>query len=206
MQEDNSKVLAAIELAYKYHTKPRKSSIVPNAPYTCHLAGVASEVAECGGSQEAIAAAWLHDMLEDVSSESANEILDACGPVVLSLVRECTEIGTGDGGDFKAPWKTRKDAYLAHIATVSQEALLISVADKLQSARNLKRMFQRMDDDAYLPYVKEAPENERKSLVLWFHRSLEVAFQARLEALGGHVGIQALIDDFAEIVGYLHKY
>lgn len=206
MQEDNSKVLAAIELAYKHHTKPRKSSIVPNAPYTCHLAGVASEVAECGGSPDAVAAAWLHDLLEDVSKDLGGSILEACGGRVLALVLECTEIGTGDGGDFKAPWKTRKDAYLAHLANVSLEALLISVADKLQSARNLKRMFQRMDDDAYLPYVKEVPESERKGLVLWFHRSLEVAFQARLEALGGHVGIQALIDDFAEIVGYLHKY
>jgi (p)ppGpp synthase/HD superfamily hydrolase len=54
---------------------------------------------------------------------------------VAQLVAECTEQGTG--GEVKAPWKERKDAYLAHIRVASSGALLISVADKLQSLREL---------------------------------------------------------------------
>lgn len=196
-----------------HNEQKRKASIVPGAPYISHLIEVAGMALANGGDEETGAAALLHDALEDVSEAVAQQIEAACGSRVMSLVRECTEVGTGKGGEFKAPWRERKEAYLHHLLFVSASALLISVADKLQSARELKRQVRIQGNEAYKSYAKKeyATVEERKEAVLWFHRSLEQAFHYRLELLNRDepqpmlVGIQALILDFGEVVAQLER-
>ena len=123
-----------------------------------------------------------------------------------------TEEGTGDPGKEKAPWQGRKMDYLDHISEMSTHALLISVCDKLQSARELKRQVRRQGDGAYRGFVKEVPESGRKDLVLWFHLDLVLSYRTRIrqinESLQGPINeeINALIEDFAEIVEWLDAH
>lgn len=192
----------AVTLAFALHgEQTRKASIIPNAPYISHLMEVAGMVAANGGDDETVAAALLHDAIEDQGAETRDAILEQCGPRVLALVEECTEAGTG--GATKAPWRARKESYLAHIAEASPEALLISVADKLQSARELKRQVRRQGDDAY-SFSGAGKEGQ-----LWFHNALVDAYYARIASLEGGeynlAGIKALIDDFC-VVAWLIEY
>lgn len=207
---ENDLIIRAAALAQQLHAKqPRKASLVPNVPYFCHLLNVAGMVQEAGGSDEMVAAAFLHDVLED--TDCSGELLaQLMPPGVCVLVGECTEIGTS--GPVKADWKPRKDAYIAHLSLVSAGALLISVADKLHSLRGLKQVVRERGDEAYRNLVKSAPTvAERKISTLWFNDQVLLAAWRRLRDLQEHdgieerlaVGIEALLKDFRATLDYL---
>jgi (p)ppGpp synthase/HD superfamily hydrolase len=86
-------------------------------PYIDHPARVAARVATWGGSDEAIAAAWLHDVVEDTSWTSAG-IHAAYGPQVGALVDALT----------KAPHEPNADYYQRVIAA-GPDAILVKMAD-----------------------------------------------------------------------------
>ncbi len=218
-----SLIIEAFTLASTIHaSQVRKAGIVPNVPYMSHLMEVAGMVQAHGGDENTVAAALLHDALEDTDIDP-NDIGRETNFRVLALVRECTEAGTeGSNGQFKAPWKGRKEAYLNHLAHVSPQALLISVADKLQSLREVRRQVRIQGDGAYEAFAKRdfSTIAERELAVLWFHGELAKAFQARIEALKEAVeidpssaakvarlipGVQALVDDFREILQVISK-
>ena len=207
----------AFSLAIELHGKQsRKSSIVPNAAYMSHLMEVAGMVWGCfavndPAAEIVVAAALLHDAIEDQPEEHPwGRIVVECSPEVLNLVESLTEKGTDTAE--KAPWQERKMDYLNHIQEMSTHALLISVCDKLQSARELKRQVRRQGDGAYRGFVKEVPEPERKGLVLWFHLNLVLSYRTRIrqinESLQGPINeaINALIEDFGEVVEWLDAH
>jgi (p)ppGpp synthase/HD superfamily hydrolase len=209
-------VSRAVKLAKSLHEgQTRKSTSGPY--FDLHLLPVADLVYDAGGSYEVIAASLGHDILEDCINENRSRedledlIRDQLGETVLSLIKECTEIGPG--GEDKAPWVERKLAYLKHLKVVSAGALLISVADKLQSARDDLLPYVQERGDAFYDIFKKAGSNtaERKENTLWFHRSLVDAFGSRLEALRSEVSrneyqsIAGLIARFDEIVESLEE-
>src|SRR6266849_3231923 len=98
-------IIRAAELANELHaTHTRKASLVPGVPYLSHLMEVAGMVQSAGGSDEAVAAAWLHDVLEDTIF-TEQHLRQVMPPAVCDLVLECTEQGTD--GPVKAPWRDR---------------------------------------------------------------------------------------------------
>lgn len=205
----------AFDLALALHQfQKRKASIVPNAAYMGHLTEVAGMVWGCFASDDpmagtVVAAALLHDAIEDQPQKSPRELIEAhCGKDVLELVLELTEIGVE--GLEKAPWHDRKAAYLSHISELSTSALLISVCDKLQSARELKRQVRLKGVEAYEAF-KGAGEDkwDRRESVLWFHNNLVLSYLARLTVIGRETAgpiiaaIQVLLDELAEVVLWL---
>ena len=99
-------------------------------PYITHPVAVATLVQRHGGDAEQIIAALLHDVLEDGGTHWAEPIAAGFGPEVLALVRFCTD-GVPDAAGQKAPWRVRKEAYLAHLAQATGPGLLVSACDKL---------------------------------------------------------------------------
>lgn len=207
----------AFELALVLHgQQSRKASIVPNAAYMGHLTEVAGMVQGCFANDDpmagtVVAAALLHDAIEDHPQKSPRELIEAhCGKAVLDLVLECTEIGTE--GLEKAPWHDRKAAYLSHIQELSVSALLISVCDKLQSARELKRQVRRKGRYTYEAFQKAGESIDQcEERIVWFHKELLKAFQCRLNVIGKDLkgpiinAINAYIDDFREVVEWLEE-
>lgn len=205
-------VQRAFLLASILHKKQeRKASVIPGVPYLSHLMEVAGMLQANGAPDEVVAAGLLHDVLEDISASAAVIIQWYCGEVVLSYVKECTEIGTGDGGEFKADWKTRKVAYSHHITTLSVGGFFLSVSDKLQSGRELKRQVRVKGPAAYKFFAKRDYKTvqERKDATLWFHRELANAYKAKLETIERealYLGVQALVLDFEELVDWLEVH
>jgi (p)ppGpp synthase/HD superfamily hydrolase len=209
----NNLIIIAATLAAKLHDgQIRKASLVPGVPYLSHLMEVAGMVQSAGGSDEAVAAAWLHDVLED--TDCTTDQIAVMPDTVIRLILECTEIGTS--GAVKSPWQERKDAYIAHLSTVSTEALLISVADKLQSLRGLRWCVRVQGDAAYQQLVKSAPTvAERRALTLWFNEQVHQAAVERLQTLQDPaqpfanpllVGIEALVEDMYDILLWLRRH
>jgi (p)ppGpp synthase/HD superfamily hydrolase len=93
--------------------------------YINHPAAVAKTVEDVGGTPEMIAAAWLHDVVEDCDV-AITEIESEFGPKVAKLVGEVT-----NPPDIK---KIGKSKYIADkMNTMSSEALTIKLSDRLNN-------------------------------------------------------------------------
>lgn len=204
----------AFALALDLHQfQKRKASVVPYAAYLGHLTEVAGMVYGCFANddpavQTTVAAALLHDAIEDQPMQMPRSRIEAnCGKAALELVTELTEQGTE--GLVKAPWHDRKLAYLSHIQELSVSALLISVCDKLQSARELKRQVRLKGIEAYAKLGMGDDPRDRRESVLWFHNELVLSYLARLSVIGRElagpiiVAINVLVDELAEVVLWL---
>lgn len=103
-------------------------------PYSMHLAAVAKSVESVENATEAmVAAAWLHDVLEDVSSVTRNEIEAEFGSEVASLVVQLTDVSRPADGNRSA----RKARDRDHLAQASPEAQTIKLADLLDNASDI---------------------------------------------------------------------
>lgn len=117
----------AVALALRAHaTQVRK---IDNSPYIVHPLCVAHLLTEHGASEEVVAAAILHDVLEDTTVTAA-EIKNACGAEVLRIVQAVTE-------PQGLPWEERKAAYLLSVKAGGESAWLVSIADKIHNAQSV---------------------------------------------------------------------
>jgi (p)ppGpp synthase/HD superfamily hydrolase len=95
------------------------------APYITHCAEVAAFVKAAGGTDEMIAAAWLHDTVEDTPA-TAEDILREFGSVVARYVAALTsaEKSAGDRAERKAIDRARLGASSPEVKTVKLADLL----------------------------------------------------------------------------------
>jgi (p)ppGpp synthase/HD superfamily hydrolase len=100
--------------------------------YIHHPVAVAELLAEQGFGEQAVAAALLHDVVED-SDASVEDIEAAFGPAVAELVEALTE------DDSIEPFEPRKDAHRRKVAAAGGDSLAIYAADKLSNIRVLRR-------------------------------------------------------------------
>jgi (p)ppGpp synthase/HD superfamily hydrolase len=85
-------------------------------------------VIEHGGTEDQAIAALLHDAAEDQGGEPRlNEIRALYGAPVADIVADCTDAWT----EPKPPWRPRKEAYLAALASKPSASLLVSLAEQL---------------------------------------------------------------------------
>lgn len=103
-------------------------------PYDRHLHQVASIVSSVTDDPEMIAAAWLHDTVEDTPS-TFEEIYDLFGASVGQLVMELTDVSRpGDGNRA-----FRKQMDRQHLALVSARAKTIKLADIIANSVDICR-------------------------------------------------------------------
>jgi GTP pyrophosphokinase len=121
-----------VDFAIRAHGDQRRKG--GPVPYVAHLLAVASLVLEAGGDEDMAIAGLLHDTIED-TDVTAGDVEAAFGPRVAGIVEGCSD---SPGGD-KAPWRERKEAYLAHLRApdTSTDVLVVSRADKLHNARSM---------------------------------------------------------------------
>lgn len=144
-------------------------------PYIAHLMGVASLVLEHGGGEREAIAALLHDAIEDQTqshggdpAEMRERISRRFGKQVLRIVEGCSD----SEGVNKAPWRQRKEAYLARLAAEPRDVQLVSLADKVHNARSLVTDLRRHGAGAWLKF--NAPREEQ----VWLLRALVAVFRS----------------------------
>ena len=96
-------------------------------PYIVHPVQVAFGVGEYTGNEQIIAAALLHDVLEDCADVTLPLLQKEFGDHVAQLV---SEVSLVENEKYKT-WKEKKDAYLEKIKRASGDALLIVALDKM---------------------------------------------------------------------------
>lgn len=117
-----TKAHAAIDQRRKY----------TNDAYIVHPQAVMEIVSSVPHSEEMLAAAWLHDTVEDTPT-TLSDIESHFGPQVAALVAMLTNVSsTGGGNRFE-----RKNRDRRHSATASPEAKTIKLADMIDNTRSL---------------------------------------------------------------------
>jgi (p)ppGpp synthase/HD superfamily hydrolase len=166
MPEPLSGVTEAFHFAALRHgTQERKGQ--PGVPQLAHLAEVADLVARTrlGADPLVIAAAVLHDVLEDTGTSSA-ELAGRFGPEVADFVVACTD-------DPALSKPAQKEAQVAKAPSSPDRVKLIKLADKTS---NLRALTTRPPESW--------PEGRRAGYVAWTRRV----------AAGLH-GVDAWLDD-----------
>jgi (p)ppGpp synthase/HD superfamily hydrolase len=121
----------ALEMAEKAHAGQTRSGSGGMA-YIHHPVAVAELLAAHGCDESTVAAALLHDVVED-SEASIDDITAAFGQPVANLVAALTE------DESIEPFERRKEAHRRHVTEVGGDALAIYAADKLSNIRVLRR-------------------------------------------------------------------
>lgn len=125
-------VKLAEELARRAHGEIDHRRKFTEEPYIIHPQEVAQRVREDGGSLEAVAAAWLHDTVEDTNL-TIEEIELVCGSRVASLVWHLTDHALAAAGNRA----TRQKINNEHLARGDREVHLIKRADILNNLESL---------------------------------------------------------------------
>ena len=138
----------AVELAAQWHDgtyrksrwrdpafEPPDGSVL-RLPVMTHVTAVALIVQRAGWDEATVAAAFLHDVLEDPNrfgqTFPPEELRRQMGEAVAVLVEAVSEQKVDAGGQ-KRSWRDRKEGYLARLRNSSPEAVAISLADKLHN-------------------------------------------------------------------------
>jgi len=123
-----SKVYDAMTTAIDAHGDQKRK--YTGDPYWKHLAEVAAIVNTVTDDEDVIAAAWLHDTLEDTEL-TRSAIREQFGERVLSLVIGLTEV------DVSGNRKVRKEAERARLASQGGDVQTIKYADLISNTSSI---------------------------------------------------------------------
>ena len=129
--------LEVIERAYRYADEKHKTQLRKSGePYIIHPLAVAEIVAEIGLDTDAIAAALLHDCLEDTDA-SFEEISRLFGETVANLVEGVTKL-------TRVQYSTMEEQQMENLRKMFMamskdiRVILIKIADRLHNTRTLQ--------------------------------------------------------------------
>ena len=154
---------ALVFAAQKHKAQTRKGT---PTPYISHLLQVCGIALENGADEDEAIAALLHDVMED-QNVTEQELAARFGPQVAAIVAGCSASASTE----KAPWRERKEAYIAHVLTASPSVRLVSSCDKLHNARAILADYQELGEALWGRF------NASSTDILWYYQSLANAFQ-----------------------------
>ena len=161
---DTTLVDAAIRFAVDAHAGTERRG--KGFPYVIHVLEAMSIVATMTSDPELLAAAALHDTVED-TDVTLDRIREVFGARVASLVETETDIQLSEDGRQKT-WRERKQAAIDRLAATSREAKMVALGDKLSNMRAIARDY-RVKGDA-LWHIFHAPGGRADHA--WHYRGL----------------------------------
>lgn len=150
----------AIILAVKAHSGAVRKGT--KLPYIVHPVEACSIAASITDDKEIIAAAVLHDVIED-SDYTKEDLLKEFGERVTNLVCSDTEDKMRNIPAEKS-WKLRKQATLDSLDKSTKEEQIICLADKLSNMRAIYRDYNRLGDKLWERF-NQKDKNEH----LWYY-------------------------------------
>lgn len=175
MQQHNLLLVEkASEVAAMAHAgQVRKSS---GEPYITHPEAVAAILRNYGTNEETIAAAMLHDVLEDCSDVYSQQDMERdFSHHIVELVLWVSEDKAGTDGR-PIPWSARKESYIANLEHAPDEALLVSMADKIHNLESVLGGYVQIGDKVWSNF-KSTPQQQ-----LWYYGTLTKLFSSRFGA------------------------
>lgn len=132
-------VQAALEMAREAHAGQIRNGS-GGRPYIDHPVAVAEHLSEHLSGDEALAAALLHDVVEDSALE-VSDVRERCGERVAEIVDALTDDETLE------PYAARKSEHRDRVEKAGDEAMAIYAADKLTNVKMLRDAYGEQGED-----------------------------------------------------------
>ena len=156
-------------------------------PYIVHPMEAVEIVATITADQELLAAAALHDTIED-TDVTVEQIREAFGERVAELVHAESDQFT-EGVSEEDSWHDRKQAAIDRLAAASHDAKIVAMGDKLSNIRAIWRDYQTKGDELWnIFHVKDKTSHE------WHYRGLADSLK-ELEGTFAYLEFVRLIDE-----------
>ena len=178
-------VSEAIIFAVKAHDGMRRKK--SKSPYILHPMEAAVIVSTMSDDQNLIAAAALHDVVEDANI-TIEEVEEKFGKRVRELVESETEDKRADLPPAET-WRIRKEESLADLKNTDDlDVLMVWIGDKLANMRSLYREWK-VEGDAMWQKFNQKDVNEQA----WYYRSI-AKYTERLSHTSAWIEYKTLTD------------
>lgn len=165
---DTSLLDRAIIFAVRAHAGTERRG--KGFPYIVHPMEAVEIVATITPDQELLAAAALHDTVED-TDVTIDQIRAEFGDRIASLVGAETDVLI-DGRSEEESWHDRKRAAIDRLSKASRDAKIVAMGDKLSNMRAIARDYAVQGDALWnLFHVKDPKDHE------WHYRGLADALR-----------------------------
>ena len=135
-------------------------------PYIIHPMEAASIVANITNDPEMLAAAILHDTVED-TDVTIEQIEELFGPRVARLVH-------ADTAKKGASWRGRREIQIERFRQADRDSQIVALGDKLSNLRAIAIDYRSLGDALWSRF--HAPEGKKD--IEWYYRSLASALSA----------------------------
>lgn len=170
--------------AEKHDGQYRKGGRVP---YIVHPVHLAFDIQKYTKDEKIIAAAILHDVLEDCPSVSLAILQKEFGKYIAQIV---DEVSLYEPKKYK-DWKEKKEVYLEKINHASKDALLIVAVDKIHNMQAYFNMLQNKGSRVAGRHFHGTPKG-----YLWYYGAIGKILNCFLDK-------QQIVKDYMKI---LHSY
>jgi len=180
----------AIIFAVKAHHNTERRG--KGFPYIVHPMEAVEIVASITPDQELLAAAALHDTIED-TDVTVDDIRREFGDRIAELVHAESdqingELFNAESGDEQATWHARKQAAIDRLAAAPHDAKIVAMGDKLSNMRAIWRDYQLKGDELWnIFHVKDKASHE------WHYRGLAASL-SELSDTFAYQEFKALVD------------
>ena len=139
-------------------------------PYIVHPMEVVSIVSTMTADQELLAAAALHDVVED-TDVSVDQIRAEFGPRIASIVASESD-SIDPGVSLEDSWMARKQAAIRRLQGASREVKMVALGDKLSNLRAIARDYEEQGDALWDLFHAKDPKDHA-----WHYRGLADALR-----------------------------
>lgn len=154
----------ALAFASKAHSRALRKD--GNTPYIIHPLEVSTIVATMTDDVEVMAAALLHDTVEDAGVTLA-ELETEFGHRIASLVASETE-DKREGIPPEQSWTVRKEESLSLLRNTDDIAVkILWLADKLSNMRSFYRQYLKKGDALWQSFNQKDPNRQR-----WYYKTV----------------------------------
>lgn len=134
-------------------------------PYILHPAEAAAIAATVTSDPEILAAALLHDVVED-AGVTVEELRLRFGERVAALVVAESENKREDM-PAELTWKIRKQEAITRLAAAGRDAKILALGDKLSNLRAIERDYETFGEGLWQHFHCRDPEEQA-----WYYRSM----------------------------------
>jgi myo-inositol-1(or 4)-monophosphatase len=139
-------------------------------PYIVHPLEAVGIVATMTADQELLAAAALHDTVED-TNVTVEQIRAEFGERIASLVADESEERT-EGVSKEDSWHDRKQAAIDRLSHASLDAKMVALGDKLSNMRTIAHDYAKIGDALWSRFHAKDPKEHE-----WHYRGLADALR-----------------------------
>lgn len=156
-------------------------------PYIVHPLEAMEIVATMTSDQELLAAAVLHDTVED-TNVTVDQIRAEFGDRIASLV-EAESDEPHMGSDSVESWRVRKQVAIDNLASASLDTKIVALGDKLSNMRAIARDFAVQGNKLWNLFHSKDPKDHE-----WRYRSLAACFRSELKDTFAYKEFEQLIN------------